>query len=68
MNKWFRRLSRGFAILGLLTIRVPMIIADGKITADEAFGLLQEIFEAGGWKMSFELPDGIKNTVVGITS
>lgn len=64
---WFKYLGRALQVMGLLASMAPQMMADGKITADEAFAFLKELFKILHWDMDFDLPDDLHGKVISVT-
>lgn len=58
MGKYLQHLTRGLAVMAVITTKVPMMIYDGKISLVEMANFTQAVCEAGGWEISIDLsPD-----------
>lgn len=67
MASWFSYLSKAFKVAGVLMTRLPEIVADGKVTLEELCGLIEDLSGALDFKTSFEVPDDLKDQVIGVS-
>jgi hypothetical protein len=65
MSKYLRYVMRAFALASLLAEVIPKYLEDGKITLDELVDLARRVLEIGGWKAEFDVPENVKDIVVG---
>lgn len=66
MSKLMKYFMRGAAVTSALIATVPAALADGKITVDEMAGMAKAVCAAAGWKISLDVPEGIKSNVIGM--
>lgn len=64
--KYFGYITKGIAIMSALTIEIPTIVADGKVTVDEIVALFKKVCEIGGWSMIIDVPASVANEIVTI--
>jgi len=65
MSKFWRYFSRGAAITGIIIGSIPKIMADKAISVQEVSQLTVDICAVAGWKVKFEIPDEIKDVIIG---
>ena len=59
MSKFMKYFMRGAAIASLLAVKVPVMVADGKITVAEMADFMTSVLDVGGWKGEIEVPEQI---------
>lgn len=65
MSYW-TYLRRGLALIGVLAIEGPKAIEDGKLTVKEITDIVKTCYEVLEQPMEFEIPDEIRDTVIGV--
>lgn len=66
MNKLYTYITRGLRVIGVITVKIPAIIADGKITIAELGSLMQSICDAGDWTIEIEIPSELGEEYVAV--
>lgn len=64
MGKSLEYLMRGFQIAALLAMKLPLYMADGKITIDEMVDFITAVGAIGGWKFDIEIPTKLQSTAL----
>lgn len=64
---WYAHLTKAFGVIGLLTVTIPEIMKDGKITVQEIADLTIELSKIAGMNPNITVPEHIKNEVLGVT-
>jgi hypothetical protein len=65
MGLW-QDITKGLAVVGVVTVKMPKILLDEKITVKEMADLTTDICGAIGWKTSITLPQDAKDTPLAI--
>lgn len=55
-------IGKAFTVLGIVSAKIPAIMADGKISIDEMVDLTTSILAVFDVPFVFEIPDEIKGT------
>jgi len=58
---WFKYLSRGITVAGLLAVELPKILADGKVTVKEMTDFFVKVAGVFGFPVSLDIPTDMNN-------
>lgn len=63
---WIRYVGRAFQVVGMLSAALPQMVADGKITVDEIVQLFVQLAAICNWDIEIDVPEEVKNSVIGV--
>lgn len=64
---WMVHLQKGMAVIGLLFVEMPRVMADGKLTISELVEIFTAICQICGWSVEYKIPPKVKDVIIGAT-